>query len=184
VADTGWQFPGTGANSTVIGTIGWTNAGNILSDNGSNAGCTSGSPGTTNYLRGSNFGFSALVPAGATIDGIEARAERARSAGGNANDTSIRLFDANATVAGDNKSTSDAWGTLEVFTYGGATDLWGLTPTQADVSDTDWGFGIAAVFGAGGSTVICDYLQMKIYYTEAAPAGPTVGSLALMGMGR
>lgn len=59
-------------------------------------------------------------------------------------DNSIRLYSGGAFV-GDNKASATNWSdpTDAVRTYGGATDKWGLTPTESDVENSGWGVGIS-----------------------------------------
>jgi hypothetical protein len=165
MADTGWVIAGSGQNNTILGGTDWANPGNITADDGSRA--TSGNtgfPDSTRYLRAYNFGFA--IPAGATIDGMEVRAQRHAGAGV-INDVSIRLFISEFTLTGDDKSVGASWSTTPdtVATFGGATDLWGATPTEAQVEDAGWGWGMVGDDTSGFQTLFCDVMEMKIYYT-------------------
>lgn len=166
--DTGFVIAGTGSDDASVGTLAWNNPGNITSDDGVYAGMIINNQ-QSHYLRASNFGFT--LPADTVVDGIEVRIQKHQSGGTGITDTSIRLFDASASVAGDNKSTGAAWSTTAetVVTYGGPTDLWGLTPTKADVEDVDWGWGISASCGLPARTSNVDVMEMKIYYSDAPP---------------
>lgn len=62
---------GTGANVTGIGTVAWSNPGNITASDGNRA---SAANGVSNYLRVSNFGFS--LPANANPIGIQVDIQR------------------------------------------------------------------------------------------------------------
>lgn len=64
--------PSSGTNTTSIGSIAWTNPGNILSSNNSYASVVS--KGVTNYVSATNFGFS--LPVTTAINGIQLDIER------------------------------------------------------------------------------------------------------------
>jgi hypothetical protein len=70
---TPWTLPGSGAN-TGVGDDNWTNPGRITADDNSEARADINDLDESRYLRGTDFGF--LIPAGATINGIEVRIER------------------------------------------------------------------------------------------------------------
>lgn len=59
-------------------------------------------------------------------------------------DLNVRLVNSSGVMEGDDKAdTSTAWDTTDTYKdYGGDTDTWGLTLTQAIVSDTDFGVAI------------------------------------------
>ncbi len=67
---------GTGASVTGIGTIAWSNTGNITSAGSpySVSGSVPANGGSTNYLRGTNYSLG--LPAGSTIDGIVVKINR------------------------------------------------------------------------------------------------------------
>jgi hypothetical protein len=65
-AQTGPYSPTAATNNAGTGTIAWNNPTNILSNNGARA--TISTAGNSNYLVGTNFGFSITAPA--NIDGI------------------------------------------------------------------------------------------------------------------
>lgn len=85
MATTGWVLPT--ARTVDAGSGTWTNDANILADDGTEATFSLAVKNTTGrWLRGQTFGFDALIPAGATIDAVEIRAEwRVNNAGGVAN---------------------------------------------------------------------------------------------------
>lgn len=161
MAQTAFVFPGTGTSDASIGTVAWTNPGRITVSNDSSA--SASSAGTTQYLRGSNFGFS--LPSQSTILGIEVRVER-QAPGASVVDGTIRIFDASGNPVGDNKSAGAAWTTSstdEIVTFGGPTDPWGLTLAEADVEDVDFGVGVSAVITTPLPFV--DAISMKLHYT-------------------
>src|SRR3990172_3950182 len=169
MADTGFVFPGTGTDNSSVGTIVWSNPQFVDADEGFSAQESMLDPSTSHYIRASNFNFSS-IPAGSIIVGIEIQIERQIGAA-TCNDSSVRIFDASGNPAGTNKSAGLAWsvGSFRVDSFGGATDLWGLTPSLTDVQDVDWGVGVSCVQSDTAATASVDYIKMKIYYN--APAG-------------
>lgn len=71
-AQTGPNSPATAVNNASTGTIAWSNPTNILTSNNSRASITAS--GNSNYLFGTNFGFSIASPA--IIDGIAVEIEK------------------------------------------------------------------------------------------------------------
>lgn len=145
-------------------------------DNPANAGASDGSYATfsstsvyqyTGYLKGLDGHFS--IPGDATITGIMVQIERHAD-----NFNSVRFVDSslvlfkNGVLAGDDKYDS---GTLypsddTVATYGGPSDLWGITWNPADVNATDFGVGLA-VFPLPPcfpSTVYVNTIQITVYF--------------------
>ena len=128
----------------------------------------------THYLVATDFSFG--VPAGSTINGISAEVERrAGSISPAISDASIRLV-VGGSIAGSDLSAGLAWSTTEeVITYGGAAELWGLTPTVADVNSSNFGFAISAVSAiSGGHIGQCqvDQMRMTVYYTLPSSGAP------------
>lgn len=177
MAVTAYKFAGTGANDASFGSQAWSNPGNIVSDNGSDATAAEGDH-TTNYLKGTNFGFTSTdIPVGSTIDGIELEYERFQEEGIAVIENNRLRAVKGGSVIGSNVSGMNMilWsvGTPEVITEGGATNLWGTTWTQADVTASDFGFVLAADMAAGPGirAAHVDFFRCRIYYT--APAGGT-----------
>lgn len=131
----------------------------------------------SDYLRGTNFGFT--IPTGSTIDGIQLSVERkADAAGGGGGgerweDSVVRLV-VGGSIVGDNKAIVGSWSTTEgVVTYGGAADLWGLTPTVSQINASDFGFVLSAIEnrGDGTNTASVDQVTMTVTYTPPASTG-------------
>jgi MBG domain (YGX type)/Bacterial Ig-like domain (group 3) len=172
LADTaGPNDPGSGTNQVGIGTEVWQSPDNITS---------SGSPYATvtlyqghlqsNYLQGTNYNFA--IPPEATIAGIEVQINR-RSDSRNPNviDTEVRLVKGGQ-IVGDNRALPNSWPTtLTVATYGGPTDLWGLTWLPADINSIDFGVVLAAHRDNNGNNqrqALVDSMQITVYY-EISP---------------
>lgn len=181
MATAGPTLTGTGSNQAGIGTVAWVDPTNIQADDGtySTAAITTGL--ASNYLRGVNFGFA--IPAGATINGIEAitKWDQDITSGVGIITGGFQLIKT-GTAQGDTKGNSDALPTTpREDTYGGVADLWGLALTAANVNGSD--FGYQMYVGAGGTTVASgkvDCYKITVTYTPA-PSG--LGSFMMMGLG-
>ncbi len=170
---------GTGANDASVGTVAWSNPGNITANDGSSASYTSGTA-VSNYLKGTNFGFS--IPSGATIDGIEVTIERGVIAG-NATDAHVRIVKGGS-ISATNLTTGATWnsGSMVVDTLGGPTELWGESWTSTDINASDFGFAVA-LSTAGASPAQVDYIAIKVYYTAAPPPAQPITQLQAFGYG-
>lgn len=166
----GPNSPTTGVNDTGVGTQSWTTPGNITASDDTRATLSAGGAVTSHYLKATGFGFS--IPAGATIDGILVEWERNGSVG-IGTDNSVRMVKGGV-VAGDEKADIvTGWPASDAYaSYGGATDLWGLTWVPADFS----GGGFGAVLSASASgigTLALDHVRITVYYTDLVPAQQT-----------
>jgi hypothetical protein len=95
-----------------------------------------------------NFGIS--IPDEATVTGISFRVRRA-SDSGEAVDSIVQVLHGGV-AAGTNHDQSEAWpGSLTYTTYGGASDLWGVSWTAADLRSSGFGLSIAPAY-TGPST--------------------------------
>jgi len=165
------KYPTTGADDSSVGTLAWTNPANIVaSDNVyATAAVAKGSTATTHYLKATNFGFS--IPSGATINGIVVEIEQKASSnatGKRARDSEVKLVKGGA-VSGDNKAlTSTYYTTSDVWkTYGGSTDLWGLTLSASDINSSSFGAALSCYVEATSAsvTVSVDAIRITVYYT-------------------
>jgi len=169
---------GTGANVTGVGTIAWSNPTNIYTNNSVSA-TVGGVVATSNYLRASNFGFS--IPSGATIDGIVVEI-RDTISDPNVTDNILRLVKGGV-ISGDNKSAGLIWpgGAYSYRSFGGSSDLWGVTLNSTDVNSTDFGFvlSVTITFGGKGNGIgAVDHIRMTVHYTTGS--GPTAASSLLL----
>jgi len=166
--------PTSGANVTGVGTLVWTNPGNVVSDNNSYA--TAGAAtGQTNYLEATGYGFA--IPTDATISGITVVIRRLGTTGGgnDVRDAVVSLIKA-GTVTGDNKAdTGTDWTTTETpITYGNDGDLWGTSWTPAQINASN--FGVALSASLNGKQASVDFIQVTVSYSTPAPTTLTVAS--------
>jgi len=182
-ADTGWVNPSTAAEDTAQGTVSWSNYTNVYSNNTSYAIQSSlVSPNVKTYfIKATSFGLS--VPAGATINGVQVQIDRKSSHNGTARyvyDEYVQLVKGN-TIQGDNKAaTSTKWPLADAYaSYGGSSDLWGLSLSDSDVNASNFGVAISAEIINPGTTATVasvDHIQIKVYYTELVNSAPNAPS--------
>jgi hypothetical protein len=168
---------GAGAN--------WTNPELAESSNDSYA-TASVDATTTDPLRCLSYGF--VIPASATIVGIEVNIERRASNtnNGGSRDASVQLVKAGALVA-TNRATATTYTTADVVeTHGSPTDLWGTTWTPADINAANFGAQFTATkpSGAGGAhTISVDQIQIVVYYDTSSQTQSQANCASLGGAG-
>lgn len=118
------------------------------------------------YIVAYNFGFD--VPPNAVIDGITVDVVAIPSANGAIRDCTIVLRrDALNNTYGTNHATSNPWSASQpLHTYGGPTDLWGITWIPDDVNQSDFGVYIKVYnHGSADRTVDVDAIAITINYS-------------------
>jgi hypothetical protein len=102
-----------------------------------NGTCFQSSCYRSRYLYASNFGFN--IPVTASITGITAEIYRQSGNTNSAADSTVKLVQ-NSMPMGANRAISTAWPlTGAYYTYGSASDLWGLAWAPADINDPAFG---------------------------------------------
>lgn len=169
MSSTGNVFPTVGASVDRAAATAWTNPGNVVSDNASDA--TAVVP--TDYLVTSGYGFA--LPPDAIILGVTVRVEASESGGG-ASDYIPQLHsDTTPTLIGSAKGAVAVNGTTKVIsTSGGVADLWGAVLTPAIVNDA--GFGVSIWSTDTTNTLAIDFVTIAIEYTRLPSLGMARGS--------
>lgn len=146
----------------------WAVAANAAVEDGAGAVATfSTTNDESQLLMASAFGFS--IPAAAEIRGITVHIRTKASAAdpSEVRDQIIRLAPT-GTLAGSDKADKRYTSAFLTRTYGGATDLWGLTTlTPAVVNAPAFGFGLVVKYhstGAAGAEV--DAMSLSVTYCE------------------
>ncbi|XOB40392.1 MAG: IPT/TIG domain-containing protein [Candidatus Nealsonbacteria bacterium] len=158
-------------DTTGIGTVSWTGYTNVYASDDSRATASLDKAIISYYIKATGFGFS--IPTGATINGIEVEIERSEAeTDGNIKDNSVKIVKG-GTISGDEKAdTVTAWPTNDAdayATYGGSTDLWGVSWTAEDINSADFGVAIAAKNTVPGKPTIetaqVDHIRITVTYT-------------------
>ena len=177
------QGPLTGqfSDESSVGTAVWGSVSNAASNNSSYASATLNlTDNSTHYLAMDTVGFS--VPTDATITGVVVSVNKYQSAGvgdSAVTDNSVRLF-TSFSPSGNEKATGDAWPETdddEYISYGGPTDLWGLSLTPSDINTAGFGVGISAIATIAilDDVASVDHVRMTVFYEPATPT-PTIQS--------
>ncbi len=153
-----------------VGTVAWVNSGNAISSNNNHA--TAGLAGgiISNYLNCTGFNFAA-IPLGATITGITVYVERKASRNQRIRDAFVYLIKGGTISTTLNGATATSYTTTDVVeAHGGATNLWGTTWTQAEVTAANFGVAFAARNYSAWPTVrtaSVDHIFVKVDYSSA-----------------
>lgn len=164
MADTGFVLCTAATDLNDTATINWANVSNIFASDEAYAVQTATSAKSGDTLKA--FTFNLSIPSGATIDGVETRVE-AKATSGSVTIGSVNIGKSDAALGtpktpGDSLTGSDA-----NYDHGGATDLWGLSLSEAEVEDST--FQVRYRFSHGASSsVSVDAVWVKVYYTTAS----------------
>lgn len=143
------KLPTVGASSAIGGASAWSNPSRITADDGSSASWGAFAGGQMSAITGSSFGFQQL-PDEAVIDGIQVYVDGSQT-GCYGNVT--------LNIAGSTGKAIGAFGS-----YGGATDLWGLTEiTPADIAAIGVSVEANDVSGGDGIASI-DYISITVFW--------------------
>lgn len=156
--NTGNVFPGTGENNAGIGATAWTNPGNIVSDNATDASCTAAA--SSQYLVARNFSLG--VPTGLPILGVTVRIEAAETSAGTET-LNAQLQNDSAALIGSSKTATISGTGATVYTYGSTSDLWGATLTEAIVNHAN--FGVRFWYTTAHNMTV-DYVTIAVEYAD------------------
>lgn len=154
---------------------GYTSSSNAAADDGAEATFTLPADEYNESFTGVQI--TSTVPTGATIIGIELRAELRQSGSGQGIVDLVKLIKG-GTTTGDNKTDIyNLTATGVKRTYGGPTDLWGLTLSDTDVNASNFGFrlGFTEVDAEDDVVIRIDVVEIRIYYTPSGGEGEGEG---------
>ncbi len=166
--------PGTGTNVTGIGNRAWANPENIASSSTTDYARVTINNNSSNYLQGTNYGFS--IPAGATIQGIQVAIGKLRESGsGNQMyDNQVRLLKNGSIIGSNYAQTTNNWtrdqGTPAVVNYGGQNDLWGTSWTPAEINAGNFGVAISA---RTTQNIYASVYSMRVQVTYTIGSSPS-----------
>jgi len=166
---------GAGTDDDSTGTLAWSNPGNIIANDGSDAtAVTAGANAQTHYLIADQFSYSfSNVTIGGVLVGIN-RACDNNSANVNCVDNTVSLVKGGA-VSGDNKGkTSTEWPVSDgTAVYGGMENTWGLALTESDVEAGNFGVALSADITRDSTedpTAYVDWIYTIICYDQGTAA--------------
>lgn len=146
------------------GDVAWANTNNIVGEGAGSATSTVPLFATTTDFLFAKFAFALSI--NSVIRGFSWRVKRSRTgASSTIIDSSVHLVKA-GTLVGSDFNTAGLWPTsLTFLTYGGSTELGGVSWVAADVNDANFGFAIKAQEdGDGSGTPNVDFCEMSVYY--------------------
>lgn len=172
MASQGPNSGGTFANDNSVGEESWINPSWAASDDGVSATCyLSPFGGSSRYLKCTNFGFS--IPNGSIIDGIVVDVN-CFSEYASAYDLVVRLVKGGI-ISGTDLANGVVWDDSQTLinTHGGSSELWGLSWTDSDINDSNFGVAISAtnLSNKFGANVGIDHVKITVYYTEGGGGG-------------
>lgn len=138
----------------------WVNPGNATADDGSMATVTLPSPGNSNYLYASSFGFT--IPTGRGITGISVFLPDYAQNGF----LSLILHLTFNGVAEVGESRGSGQLTGGQGTVGGSIDLWGTSPSISQIISSSFGVFVQGAGPSGDGAL--DAVFMKVYYSDIA----------------
>lgn len=166
---TDWKRAQTVSNQDRSSGVAWTNISNIAdSDEATEAVVyTYSSPYTSDWARCTNFEDFG-IPAGAQIDGIEMRQKVHRYNPSSGVNETLAIFARKTSGQVGSNIVSGATQfpyTLTWEAWGGSSNKWGATWTQAEVMSADFGFDIAHQGNASDGITYISMVQARITYT-------------------
>ncbi len=158
------------ANDTGVGSEMWNNPQRASVENGSYATTflTINTASASHYLKATGFALS--VPENAIINGVKVQILKSNSCVC-MKDHRIRLVK-KGNIDGEDRANTSVWPNPDAYiAHGGASDLWGLSLTPADVNASNFGVAISARNTlTGASAAGIDNIKITVYYTEAERA--------------
>ncbi len=149
----GWNYP-TAEGDNEFDNADWAEAEEGDCDPGKCATVWPGQAGE--YI---TFGFT--IPAAAGIKGIEVNLG-GYNGGSTADQPELRLVDETQTPVGDEATVTLPADSYSHQTAGGPTDLWGVSWTQGQINDANFGVEVKDPGGTGG--FFLDYVKMTVHY--------------------
>lgn len=155
------------ADDATVGTLTWTNPSNVITSDNSYATISMpGSAAQTHYLKCTN-GLSTSYPSGATFQGFTVRHET--KAGDATQDwaNNCKLV-IGGVISGTNHSDATLMSLTDtLYSLGNDNDLWGLTPTAAQVNASDFGCALGFRGTDTANTLSVDQITLRIVQGSA-----------------
>lgn len=145
---------GTSTDNASVGSVAWNGTGSPGTPTVSIS--TTGSATPSHYLELTAFGFS--LGSGNVPVGLQAAAS-VTVTGGTGFDNSVKLI-IGGSIVGNEKATST---TATSWTWGGASDLWGTTPSSVNVSSASFGFALSLGTSSGFQVTLATG-TMEVFY--------------------
>jgi hypothetical protein len=163
MADTGFVLAGAGATVAGAGTE-WLTPERVIADDASYATCSVTTSSTNSeYLKGSTFGLS--LPADATIEGIQVQVQAGSASFFPHYIDNVNIGKDDSTLATPVTTNVVLNSILRNFTFGGETDLWGLTWSKSEIEASTFQARLNCLTGSTSTTFYVDAIWVKVFYT-------------------
>ncbi|MCY1076970.1 hypothetical protein [Archangium lansingense] len=171
----GPNSPSVVVDDASIGTIAWTNPQNAAAKDdvyAQSGGMVNNQ--LTHYLKATGFNFTSLPDR--TPSGIVVEIRKKEFYSNPYKDEVVKLVQGGA-IVGENRPVSIYNAEPKYSVHGRPTDLWGLTPTAADLASPDFGVALASRYASvsGNGRAQIDHLRMWLLYD---PVDTEVSKLA------
>lgn len=163
----GPNSPLTCSDDSSVGTITWLNPDNAQASDNNDATATSILNAYTHYLEATNFGFN--IPGNAIINGILVEIEKHSSLlNGSVVDSEVKIIQ-NGVIGTVNRASSSDWPSEDTYiSYGGNSDLWGLSWDIGNINAANFGVALSArLLPNGALTARVDHIRITVFYSEA-----------------
>jgi hypothetical protein len=168
-------MPSEGPNSAGLGgsisrsgaTVLWSGPNNILNSDDSYATAVAGGVANTHFIGSALHAFA--IATGMAIVGILAEIELSKAAGVTTlTDSEVYLSKDGTNPIGHSKAGTVTLTTTDTYySYGGATDLWGITWTADEINASTFGLFWSGV-SDGAGTFQADHVRITVYYADPA----------------
>jgi hypothetical protein len=171
-------YPKTVANNADAGDVAWENLSRALgAPTGAGANADSMTLGqTSNYLQLTNYSFS--IPSDAAIVGIKVTLRTKVNVTASMTDHTVQLIVGGSRVGDNNASGNIPTTSFADVSYGDEAELWGLTPTLAQVMASNFGVAIRYERTGSNGSVQIDGAKITIYFRTVSTDTTTVTLLS------
>lgn len=190
--DTGFQNPSSNADDNGGDNDGFqSNANRGYTDNGSFATDSNSGNGTGTNCTGSDkdkhryYNYNLAIPSGASIDGVEVRLDSRVDSASNSPKMCVQLSWDGGNTWTTEKSTSTLSTSESSYTLGGASDNWGHSWSESDLSNSNFRLRVINVASSTSRDFYLDWAAVKVHYSggdlnDQAPFGYGGTSLAVL----
>ena len=161
LTDTNYLYPSTGSDDDSSGTLTWSNPSYITVNDANESTVSGDEDEISHWLQGTNFSFG--VTAGSTINGFRTIMYGKVDVGGLPQSTYSNKIVIGGSVVGNAKGTVII-SAIENRMQGATDDLWGTTPSAANVNASNFGYAVQMTF-EGTNLARFNYLRMSVSYT-------------------
>jgi hypothetical protein len=160
---TGWMIAGAGASEDTGGPV-WGTPSRVTADDGTDSACNFTSAVESDSLVASSFGLA--VPGGATIVGVSARVQLSRGVISGVTYTHVNIGKDSSTLGTPKNPGVTLTTTPTNYDDGGASDLWGLSLSVAEVNASTFQVRVRCTrSGILANAANCDAIWVNVHYT-------------------